>query len=351
VRLTVVGNPENRRVELFRVAAKAAGLDDPDVVAWLDVACGRSITVAGGSLVRLESPGEDAEVDRLLRGAESVAEHGEIIGLADWHRGFGRALGRVSDAASVAGARLLNDPDEIVVMFDKRACHGRLTEAGVPVPEALPSTGSYAEMRQAMADRGWRRVFVKSAHGSSSSGVLALQTDGRDRVRVDTSVERVGRQLFNSLRVRTYTLEADVASIVDTLARDGVHVERWFPKAGLAGRIVDLRVVVIAGKATHAVVRASRGPMTNLHLGNERGDLTALRAAAGAEYEAALHACEHAAACFPGSLQVGVDLMFSPDFRRHTVAEVNAFGDLLPGLVMDGRDTYAQQIAALLCRT
>ena len=349
--LTVVGNPANRRVAMFRAATLAAGLDDPHVIAWRDVACGRSVAIECGSLVRLDSPGEDAEVDRLLRGAQIAAEHGEIVGLADWHLGFGRALGRVAHAASTSGARLLNDPHEILVMFDKRACHGRLAAAGVPVPETLPSPGSYTELRQSMTDRGWRRVFVKSAHGSSSSGVLALQTDGRNRVRADTSVERVGLRLFNSLRVRTYTHEADIASIVDTLAPDGLHVERWFPKAGLAGRIVDLRVVVIGGRATHTVVRASRGPMTNLHLGNQRGDLTALRAAAGAEYDAALHTCEQAAACFPGSLQVGVDLMFSPDFRRHAVAEVNAFGDLLPGLVVHGRDTYAQQIEAIMCRT
>jgi glutathione synthase/RimK-type ligase-like ATP-grasp enzyme len=351
MRLTVIGNPDNRRVMMFRAAARAAELDDPEVIAWQDVACGRSFVIAGDSLVRLESPGEDAEVDRLIRGADHPAENGEIVGLADWHRGFGRALERVADAASATGARLLNDPDDILVMFDKRACHRRLDQAGVPVPESLPSPGSYTELRQSMADRYWRRVFVKSAHGSSSSGVLALQTDGRHRVRADTSVERVGRRLFNSLRVRTYTHEADIASIVDILAPDGLHVERWFPKAGLAGRIVDLRLVVIAGRVTHAVVRASRGPMTNLHLGNQRGDLTALRTAAGSEYDAAVRTCEQVAACFPGSLQVGVDLMFSPDFRRHAVAEVNAFGDLLPGLVVDGRDTYARQIEAMLCRT
>jgi hypothetical protein len=128
-------------------------------------------------------------------------------------------------------------------------------------------------------------------------------------------------------------------------------VERWFPKAGLAGRIVDLRVVVIAGRATHAVVRAGRTPMTNLHLGNRRGDLAALRHAAGPGYDAAIEASERAAACFPGSLQVGVDVLFPPDFRRPVIAEVNAFGDLLPGLLVRGRDTYAEQIEALSCRS
>jgi glutathione synthase/RimK-type ligase-like ATP-grasp enzyme len=345
--LTVVGNPDNRRVTLFRAAAMEAGLAEPRVVPWLDVACGRPIAIAEGSLIRIDSPGEDAEVDRLLRGAAHPAAHGEIVGLAAWYRGFGRALARVGEAADRAGAKLLSDPDDILVMFDKRACHRRLEAGGVPVPASLPEPTDYAELRRTMAERGWRRVFVKSAHGSSSSGVVALQTDGSDRVRADTSVDVVGQRLFNSLRVRTYTRERDIQSIVDTLARDGLHVERWFPKAGLSGRTVDLRVVVIGGRASHAVVRASRSPMTNLHLGNERGDLTALRTSAGEEYEAALHTCERVAALFPGSLQVAVDLMFSPGFRRHAVAEVNAFGDLLPGLIVEGRDTYAEQIAAL----
>jgi hypothetical protein len=39
--------------------------------------------------------------------------------------------------------------------------------------------------------------------------------------------------------------------------------------------------------------------------------------------------------------------MLSPDWRAHAVAEVNAFGDLLPGLVVDGLDTYGEQVAAL----
>ena len=117
-------------------------------------------------------------------------------------------------------------------------------------------------------------------------------------------------------------------------------MERWLPKAGLGDRVVDLRVVVVAGRPTHAVVRASRGPLTNLHLGNARGDLDALRAAAGpAAWAAAMQTCERAAACFPRSLHVGVDLMFLVGWRRHAVAEVNAFGDLLPGVLADGRDT------------
>src|SRR5690242_21211404 len=42
-------------------------------------------------------------------------------------------------------------------------------------------------------------------------------------------------------------------------------------------------------------------------------------------YRAAMENCERVGACFPGCLQVGVDLMFSSDWSRHAVAEVNAW--------------------------
>jgi glutathione synthase/RimK-type ligase-like ATP-grasp enzyme len=348
-RITVVGNPDNRRFELFRAAVRAAGLPDPHVIAWRDIAAGASVALTEGSLVRLDSPGEDAEVDRLLRGAASPAAHGEIVGLAAWYGGFGRALRRIAALAAEAGATLLQDPDEILTMFDKRACHARLAAQGIPVPPALAGIQSYADLRAAMDSAGWHRVFVKPTHGSSASGVVALGIrDGRVRAR--TSVEVEGGRLFNSLRVREYRDPGRIKSIVDSFAHDGLHVERWFPKAGLGGRVVDLRVVVVAGRPTHAVVRSSRGPMTNLHLGGGRGDLCALRERAGDAYTEAMETCARVGAEFPGTLHVGVDLMFSPDWRHHAVAEVNAFGDLLPGLVVGGRDTYAEQVAALTCK-
>jgi len=344
VRLTVVGNPDNRRVRLFSEAVRAAGWPVPDVLAWRDLLTGAPPPGAD-TVVRVDSPGEDPEVDRLLRGAAQPAAHGEIVGSADWYSGLCSALRRLASG----GATLLNQVDDVAVLFDKRRCHALLAAAGVPVPAALgqPVTG-YAGLRAAMGEAGWSRVFVKPAHGSSASGVLALAVAG-ERIAATTSVEVTddGR-LFNSLRVRRYATQAQVAAIVDRLAPDGLHVEQWLPKAGLAGRVVDVRVVVVAGRPTHAVVRSAKGPLTNLHLGNARGDLAALRAAAG-EYgwAAAMDTCRRVAACFPRTLHIGVDLLFLAGWRRHAVAEVNAFGDLLPGVLAGGRDTYTEQVHAL----
>jgi hypothetical protein len=350
----VVGTPGDRRTGYFAAACRAAGLAAPQVIAWRDVLRGTAPGIAPGSLVRVDSPGEDPEVDAMLRGPGDPARVG---GGATWYASFTAGLERVSAAVASSGSRPLNDVDEIAVMFDKRRCHARLSAAGVPVPDALPPVSSYAELRERMAETGTHRVFVKPAHGSSASGVVALQTASKGRIRATTSAARSGAGYVNSLRVRTYETEPEVAHLIAALAPDGLHVERWVPKAALGGRVLDLRVVVIAGEPAHAVVRTSRSPMTNLHLGGARGDLGAVRAAMGEDgWRRALDVCARASACFPGSLMVGVDLLVRLGWRGCAVGEVNAFGDLLPGLTglpgsgAEGLDTYTAQVRAAQAR-
>ncbi|MCX5134356.1 STM4014 family protein [Streptomyces sp. NBC_00340] len=346
----VVANGENRRVDLFAAAAENAGCGTPRVVEWLDVLRDGGHDFADDEWVRLDSPGENAEVDRLLRGTDDPTR---VEGSARWYAGF------LDGVRSLRGGRRLDDPADLAVLFDKRLCHARLDAAGVPVPPS-PTSGvrrpveSWSDVRVLMAEAGLRRAFVKLAHGSSASGVLAVETSTTGRIRATTSVERTADGgLHNSLRIRRYTDEAEIAAIVDTLAPDGLHIERWLPKASLGDRSADLRVVVVAGRATHAVVRTSRSPLTNLHLGGARGDLAAVRALAGDRWAQALDISERAAACFPDTLCVGVDLLPAIGWRRFTVGEVNAFGDLLPRLTglpgsgAEGLDTYAAQVAAV----
>src|SRR5204863_3521648 len=104
---------------------------------------------------------------------------------------------------------------------------------------------------------------------------------------------------------------------------------------------VDLRVLVIAGEARHWVIRQSRHPMTNLHLGNRRGDEAALRELIGLpNLDAAFRLAEKAAACFPDSLYAGVDILIDSRHRA-LVGEINAFGDLLPRLQHRGESAYS----------
>jgi glutathione synthase/RimK-type ligase-like ATP-grasp enzyme len=365
--ITILGYPGDRRVLGFTAACRAEGLRPPRVLSWaslldgslldgalLDGALHDGAAPAEGpdfpGLLRVDSPGEDPVADALLRGPGDPARVG---GGARWHATLTAALERLRAAAG-PGLTWLSDPGDIAVMFDKRRCHARLHAAGVPVPGALPPVDGYRALRDAMAQAGWERVFVKPAHGSSASGVVALAARG-GRVRaVSSAVPAPGGGYVNSLKVARYEREPAVAGLIDALAADGLHVERWVPKAGVHGRAFDLRVVVTGGTPTHAVARTSRTPITNLHLGGQRGDLAAVRELLGpARWRQALDVCAQAAACFPATLMAGVDLLADTGLRRFLVGEVNAFGDLLPGLTglpggpAEGLDTYTTQVRAV----
>ncbi|MFE2137336.1 STM4014 family protein, partial [Streptomyces sp. NPDC059466] len=169
-RWAVVANGENRRVALFSAAAEAAGHGSPRVVEWRDVLREGGHAFADDEIVRLDSPGENAEVDRLLRGVDDPTR---VEGSARWYARF------LDGVASLRGGRRLDAPEDLAVLFDNRLCHARLQGAGVPVPVSPTSggaapAGDWSQVRSRMAEAGLRRAFVKLAHGSSASGVLAV---------------------------------------------------------------------------------------------------------------------------------------------------------------------------------
>src|SRR5690606_17875644 len=112
---------------------------------------------APGTVVRIESPGENAEVERRLatRGlaqcdaavARSVRldgdglvalEHGEILPGALWYAGYRQLLAELqAQGAAIGGAAWMNHPAEILRMFDKRTCNPRLAEQGIATTQVL----------------------------------------------------------------------------------------------------------------------------------------------------------------------------------------------------------------------
>jgi hypothetical protein len=373
----VVGNPGCRRVVLFQEALARCRLPPAALVPYVDLIAGRAAleqVVGPGTVVRLESPGRDFEVEKALlaagadeadadgptrigrRAAAGLAfDKGRIWYPRQWYLGYRATLSRLDEQLSRCPPHArTHQPADVAVLFDKCRCQELFARHGIPVPRGLGPVRSFEELHERMRRTGCRRVFVKVAHGSSASGVVAYQTSGARQLAL-TTVEMVRRdgevRLYNSRRIRRYDTPADVAALIDALAREGVRVEEWVPKAGFDGHVFDLRVVVIAGKARHVVVRMSRGPMTNLHLLNRRGDLSAaLGRMAPDAWEAARQTCERAAAVFPDGLHLGVDLLIASGFRRHAVLEGNAFGDLLPGVLSEGMDTYEAEVRAVLAR-
>jgi hypothetical protein len=371
----VVGNPGCPRVNFFQAALARCGMPPAKLFSYADLIASRATleqTVTPGAIVRLESPGRDFDVEKALLAAGTdepdagratrisreqatrlVFDRGRIWYPRQWYLGFRAVLRRIAEQLSCCPPhRLLTPPADVEVLFDKPRCQARFAQADIPVPRTLGPVGSCVELRERMREAGCPSVFVKLAHGSSASGVVAYRSSG-DRQEALTTVEMVRGdgelRLYNSRLIRRYWRPADVADLIDALAREGVQVEEWLPKAGLDNHVFDLRVCVIGGEARHVVVRMSQGPMTNLHLGNRRGDLSAVVDRMGPDtWQATRRTCERAAAVFPHSLLVGVDLLIAPCFRRFAILEANAFGGLLPGVLSEGEDTYEAEVRAVL---
>ena len=349
--LGLLGNPENRRIRDFQKAVEALGKRRPACLSYEDLLRNPDcLERFAPDFLRIDSPGENEGVARSLialgggpQGA--TLEFGEISFLKEYYRGFCTVLEWIAQR----GVPCLNSPYDIRVMFDKWACHQRFLQQSVARPPSEQAPADFPSLLALMRAKGNGQCFLKPLHGSSASGVCALRwTSHHQQLIAPLQIRAKQGQpiLVNSLRICTYTSLAEMELILGLLLPQGMILEQWIPKLTLPGGAVDLRVLVIAGEARHWVARQSRHPMTNLHLGNQRGDITALRERLGsANLNAAFQLAERAAACFPDSLYAGVDILID---SRHQplVGEINAFGDLLPRLLHRGESAYSAIAAA-----
>lgn len=400
--VVVLGDSASKRVAQFLAAANSLGYRTA-VLSYRDyLASDRPITayLPPRAILRIESPGEDAEIHRQLLklgmegppelGAPLVAgsgpasrremaaraesappafrplstgeidrlrfERGAILAPRQWYAGLARAMCRIeAELAAGPHVRLMAHPGDIPILFDKGICQTIWQHAGLAVPPFWLDLHSYDQLRAAFADDRHQRLFLKLRHGYSAMGAMALQWQG-DRVRALAPLEmgRDGgtRRLYLSKRVQSFTDEPVIAELVDWLGREGLIVEPWMPKARIADRNFDLRAVVIAGQVRHVVGRASHGPFTNLNLDGVRIPADTLQSRLGSDaWQQAMQLCGSAAAWFPKSHYLGIDLLVRSGGRGFALLEGNAFGDYLPGLVDDEhRTTYEAELIAL-CRS
>lgn len=371
-RFVLLANPESRRVELFQKALQQMGCSPAIVIAYQDWLAGHGHlgdVIRAGDIVRLESPGKNFAVEKYLlilgaammddpafekceRAADLPVDKGRILYSRQWYLGFCAMLRQLSAQLDECEThQRMNHIPDIPIMFDKSACHALLQQHGLAVPPTLGVVYSYEELLAKMRASGMTQVFIKLAHGSSASGVVAYRQQGQQQVAI-TTVEMVQRgdavHLYNSRQLRTYRQVNEIALLIDTLCRQRVHVEQWLPKAQLHGQTCDLRILMIKGRVRHVIPRLSRSPITNLHLLNERGEFTDLLAVIGEQKWAAIcQTCEAAMQLFPHSLHCGLDLLIDVNLKHHAILELNAFGDLLPGILWQGQDTYTAELAAL----
>ncbi|MEQ1512725.1 MAG: STM4014 family protein [Lysobacteraceae bacterium] len=358
--MVLVGQPDHRRTHLLQAALKRRGLAPARVVdytALLTDPKRLAESLADDAVIKLDSPGESVALhDALLHrgwicGGEQGAPptrlaHGELDHQHLWYAGFADLLQALEHVAG--SARWLNPPDDILRMCDKWRCQQDLIAAGVAAPPLLGLIDGYDTLRRLSGQHDCDRIFVKARYGSSAAGVLAYRRhrDGREIVYASTALTESakGVQLFNTLTPRRYTDSRSIAALVDALAVQGAYAERWIAKPrapGHAGHHFDLRVVAFDGEPRQRVARIADRPMTNLHLGNRRGDPQTLLDAA--DMTATEDCVRKAAAEFPDSAMIGFDLIPGHDTCR--VLEANAFGDLLPGLHWHGADVYDDQAA------
>jgi hypothetical protein len=373
----IIGNLDNRRVTGFVEALERSGQPAPILLAHRELIADPSALAAVPDqplCVRIDACGEDPGVERALLelGADALPDadpcerrspaqlaqtpprFGQIVAPRQHHAGFMRYLDTLDQVFRARPSwRVLNPIADLRVLFDKRETSRRYADLGIPVPEALPDLAEIhtpAQLREAMVAQRWPAVFVKVSCASSAS-CLALYRHSPKRPighcdDLLTTVATTEHGRFNSLRLQQLREREAVDDLLGWLLREGVQIERAVQKARFDDRVFDLRVVVIAGEPAFCVVRQSRHPITNLHLGGQRGDLEALqRLVPAAAWAAAMRSCEQVFAAH-GCLHVGVDLLLEPGFTRHRIIEANAFGDLLPGLTRAGKSVYEWEIEA-----
>ncbi|GHC03743.1 STM4014 family protein [Cerasicoccus arenae] len=350
MRLGLIGNPENRRVDFFRQACK--NNDVPlDVLPWHDLLRNQSAIQTFSekvSGIRIESAGENDNVTLgllKLGGAPDNApalQFGQIAYLKEQALGLRKAL----ELASRAETAYQCAPEDIWTMTDKWESHLRFIEAKVSRPHTQLAKNSLDGFRKSLPRQG--RLFLKPRWGSSASGLCAYRwTADREQLIAPIVIRRIGNEtnLFNSLSIKCYNQTADIDGILEQLLAQEMICEDWVPKARINGKSTDLRILVINGQARHWTGRQSSQPITNLHLGNDRLFSTAFLETMGLEYtEKCLQEAEKAASCFPDALYAGVDIL--PTAKGPVIGEINAFGDLLPGLTSRGESTYE---ASLKC--
>jgi glutathione synthase/RimK-type ligase-like ATP-grasp enzyme len=376
-----IGNPQSSRFDRFQRALATFDLPPAQFVPYKDLLA-EQVTLHSwdgpNTWFRFDAPERNFATDRgfIAAGAEFDGHHhristsqalnlpedkGRIYHPRQWYLGW---QARLQVWTENLQGRLMNQPKDIVRMFDKVQCQQILAEAGIPIPRCVlphrlaPTLGNhyplntYADFKQCLAESGEERVFVKLAHGSSASGVVAYEHRGNNE-RAITTVERANEdgelRFYNSRKVRRYHNPEHIADIINFLAAEKIQVEAWLPKARIKGREFDLRVVVIGGQARQVAVRLGNSPMTNLHLGSDRLTIADLPKELSADaWATMMRTCERAAACFPQSFYCGIDLLIAPNLCDHYVLEINAFGDLLQDITWQGQDTYTTEIEMLL---
>ncbi len=325
-------------------------------------------------LIKLDSPGRSVRMNQYiyrLGASEVEQEGGEVLsekqlqeglhkkGLLmnhrQWYLGFASLLRHIhSKFGNNKQIIFLNNINDVLTFFSKSACHEKLSKHNIPVPLSLNHVSDFEELIAKMNRHNMNRVFIKSDHGSSASGIAALQINNY-KMLLKTTMELVKENgqidLYNSRKLQQYHDHESIKIIINRICSYGAHTEQWIPKANINGQNCDLRILIIDGDTTHLVLRKSTGPFTNLHLLNERDDYKPLKKKMKAvDWDKMIKTCEQTARIFPDSFLLSLDMTVTGNYKRHFILEINAFGDLLHQVYYHNLNPYEYQIKKIIAK-
>ena len=367
-RIVILGPRRGRRVDAL--AAAAARRDVPVVATGFDAFAADPGCLAEqlgrGTLLRFESPDENPEAFRALYEAGAArAEHAgcPVLGDAELAAACGGdgigsptqlAYGleelttRAADIARGQGATLSAEPRAIALSYDKAACNRHLAAADIPVPAPLPAEADFDAFMDRLREVPGRRAFVKLRHGAGAAGTLAVVHGPGGQLVAYTALRLDGDRLRAGATVARLTDHRHIARIAAALWPLGIHAEQWIAKAGVDGRSADLRLVCTRSGAPFGVLRISRSPITNLHLRADRAPAERLFDLMAPDAVAAVHdSCARVMRRIPGAGMLGVDVAVHADLTRHSVLEVNAFGDHIRSVRINGETPQDRQLREL----
>jgi glutathione synthase/RimK-type ligase-like ATP-grasp enzyme len=219
-------------------------------------------------------------------------------------------------------------PKHTALLFDKNETSSRLRAVGIPVPECFQPAGDADSLIEQLRSRRWSKAYVKLAYGSCASGIVVLEPLV-DPCSGLTTVKEIDGLYYNTFDVRRVVGE-ELTSILNFVLKETATVQTAIPKTRIGNRNFDLRVVVLGGTVIAVVCRVSRHPMTNLHLGGQRGDVEECRRQIGQRHWLdAMDDCVHAASLFDLPC-VGIDVAFDRNSGSPFILEMNSFGDFFP---------------------
>lgn len=373
--IVILASENDPRVIGFQQALQQHGLSQARLVNYLDfIDTPEQLanTVNQPFILRIDSPGRDKAVHKKiletgiapLKSAnqaftdklciqQGINDKGRLVAPYQYFLGFSEVMRQLKGQLLASpGIEVMNSPDEILLAFDKYRCQNFLWEHDIAIPTLLGTVLDYESLREMMKQKNIPRVFLKLRHGSAATGIIALEAN-KQCIQIKTTIESLENNLgeitlYNTRKIQRSTNQSYIKKLVDKLCKMEVYAERWIPKAQVDGYNVDLRILMIAGKAHHKVLRMSHSPMTNLHLLNKRGDVAVLKnKMSKSAWDSLIHSCEKVATLFPQSLYIALDVVVSINLKHHFILEVNAFGDLLKGVTYNKLNPYEAEIAHL----